>query len=251
MRRLLRVYVDETGDRGISAKASPFFAFSAVLVADEDEPHLRAALNQLRTDLSVPAGKALHWNEHAKTYSSRRHITRVLQAVSGIAVVYVIVDKSAIPANAAMRTDQVVFYNYAAGLVLERALLAARDWPDGSRTAVVRFGHVRGFDHCTTQAYFVQKSRQASNVPWLLLSGSVHFDSQANWLGLQAADMYAGMLHAACRPDCFGNYEEHHLLAVRHQLRRNPTGSSWGWGFKVLGTPATFRRLPWWPACDL
>jgi hypothetical protein len=63
---LLRAYVDETGDRGHTAASSPFFAFAAVLVADEADPGLRAVMSQLRRDLTVPPGKALHWKEHVK-----------------------------------------------------------------------------------------------------------------------------------------------------------------------------------------
>ncbi len=63
----------------------------------------------------------------------------------GVMVIYVIVEKSAIPARSGLHTDHAIFYNYAAGLVMERILLAARDWPGGSRDAVVRFGHVRHF----------------------------------------------------------------------------------------------------------
>src|SRR5262249_9203473 len=247
MRQLLRVYVDETGDRGIGPKASRFFAFAAVLVTQEEEPWLRDTVEHLRQDLKTPPGKALHWNEHARSYSRRHHVAQPLAVVSGITIIYVIVEKSAIPHGVAIRCDQVVFYNHAASLVVERALLAARDWPGGPRTAVIRFGHVRGFDHSTTRQYFARKALQGESVPWTLLSGGVHFDNQLEWDGLQAADMYAGMLHSACRCDEFGNYEEHHLLAVRHQVHRNPQGSAWGWGFKVLGNNTTIQSLPWWP----
>jgi len=54
---LLRAYIDETGDRGHSGKSSAFFAFAAVLVADEDEGDLRAAMSKLRRNLSVPAAR--------------------------------------------------------------------------------------------------------------------------------------------------------------------------------------------------
>ena len=91
------------------------------------------------------------------------------------------------------------------------------------------------------------RALQGESVPWTLLSGGVHFDNQLEWDGLQAADMYAGMLQSACRCDEFDNYEEHHLLAVRHQVHRNPQGSAWGWGFKVLGNNTTIQSLPWWP----
>jgi hypothetical protein len=54
---LLRAYIDETGDRGHTARSSPFFAFAAVLVADEDEAALRAAMSHLHRDLKVPPGE--------------------------------------------------------------------------------------------------------------------------------------------------------------------------------------------------
>jgi hypothetical protein len=250
---LLRAYVDETGDRGHTGKSSPFFAFAAVVVADEGEPSLRAAMSQLRRDLKVPTGKALHWQDHVKTHSRRQYVSRVLAGVPGLMIVYVVVEKAAIPISSGMYGDQVLFYNYAACLTMERLLLAARDWPGGTRDVIVRFGHVRGFDHSKTTQYFNLKRATASAawVPWTRLHGAVHFDDQAKWDGLQAADQYAGMLNAAIRPDDFGGYEEAHLLRIRHQIRRNSAGKAMGYGFKVLGNEATFTSLPWWPATGI
>jgi hypothetical protein len=248
---LLRAYIDETGDRGHTARSSRFFAFAAVLVSDEDEDGLRAAMSRLRHDLKVPPGKALHWKDHVKTFSRRQHVATVLSAVPEVRVAYVIVEKAAIPAGSGLHTDHVIFYNYAACLVMERILLAARDWPGGTREAVARFGHVKGFNHTTTKSYFRQKAAAPGWVPWNRLHGDVHFDDQAQWDGLQAADQYAGMLNVALNPDEFGGYEEAHLLRVRHQLRRDSGGRACGWGFKVLGDAASFTSLPWWPTTGL
>lgn len=246
--QLIRAYVDETGDRGISSQSSPFFAFAAVLIADEDEPSLRAAMAQLRADLKIPPGKALHWKEHAKSFDRREHIAATLGALSGLQVIYVLVEKAAIPHHAAMRRDPQIFYNYAAGLMMERILLAAQEWQGPSRDVIVRFGHVKGCDHETTKKYFeIKRSDPSGWVPWEKLHGNVHFSNQANWDGLQAADQYAGMLNAAIRLNEFGRYQPQHLLAIRHQLRRDPSGESWGYGFKLLGNHATIKRIPWWP----
>jgi hypothetical protein len=247
----VRAYIDETGDRGHSGVSSPFFAFAAVLVADEDEPGLRATMSKLRRDLNVPAAKALHWKDHVKTHSRRQHVARSLAAVPGLMVVYVVVEKAAIPASAGMYRDHVLFYNFAACMTMERILLAARDWRGGTRDVIVRFGHVRGFDHSRTSTYFNRKSLADPWVPWERLHGAVHFDDQATWDGLQAADQYAGMLNAALRPDQFGGYEESHLMRIRHQIRRDSADRTWGWGFKVLGNAATFTSLPWWPTTGL
>ncbi|MER6269284.1 DUF3800 domain-containing protein [Streptomyces sp900105755] len=247
-RQLVRAYVDETGDRGISASASPYFSFAAVLIADEQEAAMRAAMSQLRRDLKVPPGKALHWKDHVKVFSRRQYVAKTLSQLSDIKIVYVIVEKAAIPAHAGMRQDQVIFYNFAAGIILERLLLAAGDWAGGARDVVVKFGHVRGFDHRTTCDYFKIKTHQGPHwVPWHLLCGQPTFEDQAKWDGLQAADQYAGMLSAAVRPDRFGGYEPAHLLAIRHQIRRTALGVSRNYGFKILGNEATFTSLPWWP----
>jgi Protein of unknown function (DUF3800) len=250
-RRLLRVYVDETGDRGASRKASPFFAFAAVLVADEKEQQLREAVRKLRNDFQVPDNKALHWNRHVKKFARRQHTAKTLCQLTEVKVCYV-VEKAAIPAGSGMLSNQVLFYNYAAGLVLERAVLDARNWPGGSRDALIRFGHVRGFNHSTTRDYFAlkQKLPATAPLPWSCLR-SVHFDDQASWDGLQAADQYAGMLYAAFQADEFGGYESVHLLSIRHQLRRNGSGNAWGWGFKLLGNAASATSLDWWPSAGL
>ncbi|WP_132193451.1 MULTISPECIES: hypothetical protein [Kribbella] len=69
-----------------------------------------------------------------------------------IVVNAVIFEKAAISAEAELRTDQVVFYNYVAGMVLEAILQTADEWPGGRRDVVASFGHVRGFPHHETLA---------------------------------------------------------------------------------------------------
>jgi len=247
-RHITRAYIDETGDRGINGSASPYFSFAAVLIADEHESDMRAAMSRLRRELKCPLGKALHWKDHVKVYPRRQYVASILAQLDGMKIVYVVVEKAAIPAHAGMRRDQVIFYNFAAGIVLERLLLAAHDWPGGARDVVVKFGHVRGFDHRTTCEYFkIKPHRSPGWIPWELLRGQPAFEDQAQWDGLQAADQYAGMLSAAIRRNRYGGYEPFHLLTVRHQLRRNGRGESKNYGFKILGNEATFTSLPWWP----
>ncbi|MFG2311295.1 DUF3800 domain-containing protein [Streptomyces sp. NPDC048566] len=248
-RQLVRAYIDETGDRGISASASPYFSFAALVIADEQEAQMRAAMSQLRRDLKVPPGKALHWKDHVKVYPRRQYVAGTLAQLQDVKIVYVVVEKAAIPAHAGMRRDQVIFYNFAAGIALERLLLAAGHWEGGARDLVVKFGHVRGFDHRTTCNYFkIKPTKNPGYIPWSLLRGQPTFEDQAKWDGLQAADQYAGMLSAAIRPDRYGGYEPAHLLSVRHQIRRSGGGVSRNYGFKILGNEATFTSLPWWPA---
>ena len=184
-----------------------------------------------------------------------------LAALPRVSINYVIFEKTAIPAQAAMAKDQVVFYNYTAGLMLERILLTARHWPDRPHdvvVVVVRFGHVRGFDHGETLAYFRRKQRADNGLAWGLLRADPKFVDaraldglQAAGCRLQAADMCAGILNVALHPNELEGYEQHHLLAIRHQIRRSGTGASWGCGFKVMSQPGTMQSYPWWPTGGL
>ncbi|GAA3996772.1 hypothetical protein GCM10022247_15950 [Allokutzneria multivorans] len=91
---MLRVYVDETGDRGTSARSSPFFAFAAVLIPDEDEAAVRAVVHEIRSTLKVPPSTALHWNRHVKTFARRQYVTGRLRTLPQLSAVYVFVDKA-------------------------------------------------------------------------------------------------------------------------------------------------------------
>jgi uncharacterized protein DUF3800 len=183
-RPLVRAYIDETGDRGTSGKASRFFAMVAVLIADEDDPSLRRAIEMCRRRLSVPAGKPLHWTEHVKRFPRRQFVAGQLAAVDGVMVNFVLVEKAVLPVGDPIRGDQVAFYNYVAGLILEGILSTASGWPGGVRDVVVTFGHVRGFPHHETLAYFEkQRASAVDQDSWELLRSKPRFSGRDSWTG--------------------------------------------------------------------
>ena len=220
---------------------------AGIVIADEDEHVLRGAVAECRRKLTVPSGRPMHWQDHAKVFPRRDYVARQFAAVPAT-VNFVIFEKAAIPAQSALRGDQVKFYNYTAGYMIERLLLTAHAWPGGSRDLIATFAHVRGFDHKETAAYFAWKRIYDPDwVPWHRLHGSVRFESAGSRDGLQAADCYAGMLKVAMCENQYGGYEAQHLMTVRSQVRR-VNGKAWGYGFKVMATPLRFESLPWWPA---
>ena len=219
---------------------------AGVVIADEDEPLLRTAVDACRSRLNVPPSRALHWNDHVKACPRRQYVTTQLAAVP-ITVNFVIFEKASIPPSARLAVDHVAFYNYVAGLMLERVVLTARYWPGGARDVTAHYGHVRGFDHADTANYFALK--QASGGPWppWHLLRKVQFTGMAAYHELQAADQYAGMLNAALCKDNYGGYEPQHLLQIRHQVRRRH-GVALDIGFKTMTFPTTMTSYPWWPA---
>ncbi len=246
-RKQVWAFVDETGDRGTGPKSSRFFAMAAVLIAEEDYPSLSEAIIAAKQTLGVPAQIPLHWKEHVKVFPRRQFVTGLLQPLN-LKVNYVIFEKESIPLGAGIRSDPVSFYNYAAGITMERLLLAAGNWPGGARDLKVDFGHVRGFDHSQTSSYFVlKKAMNQGPANWNFLAATPKFLSMSINSGLQAADQYAGMLSAALNPDKFGGYEHQHLFAVRGQIRRSGIGVALNYGFKALTLPTTMTDYPWWP----
>jgi len=85
----VRVYIDETGDRGSGKSSSPIFGMAAVLVDEIGASNLRSAVTQLRTDFCVPADRIMSWKTHVKTHDRRRRAADVLAAVEGLKVCYV------------------------------------------------------------------------------------------------------------------------------------------------------------------
>lgn len=238
-RPLVRAYVDETGDRGLTSRASRYFGMIAVVVADEDDSELRRTIRVCRQRLAVPAGKPLHWTEHVKRFPRRQFVAAKLATVQGVLLNVVLAEKAAVAPEI---RDQVAFYNFVAGRLLEQVLETASAWPGGARDVVITFGHIRGFDHGETLAWFEKlRAGGSTEVPWELLRGRPAFLGPGQLDGLQAADQYCGMLRAALEPDEFGGFEQHHLLAVRHQIRQ-PNG------FQGIVLPATPGAYGWWPS---
>jgi hypothetical protein len=222
---------------------------SGLVMASEEDPLMRAAVGHCRAAFKIPYGKAFHWKDHVKTYPRRQLVARKLSGIQGACVNYVIIEKAAIPATAGMYNDHATFYNYVAGLMMERLLFTADTWPGGPRDIMVRFGHVRGFNHSVTPDYLAKKRRRQNGTPWHLLR-KIQFPGASQCDGLQAADQYGGVLKVAIVPDEFGGLEEHHLLTIKHQIRRHRE-LAWGAGFKVMAIPGTMEQLPWWSTAGL
>ncbi|WP_231648038.1 hypothetical protein, partial [Saccharothrix sp. NRRL B-16348] len=146
--------------------------------------------------------------------------------------------------------DIVKTYNYASRLLFERIALIARDWPGGTRRAITKVAHVRGHDHAATTTYITTTCPATWSpvpVPWSLVTSNIEVAGTGAYDGLQAADVYAGMLNAAIAPDAYGNCSPDYLLECAHQIRRGPAGQVLNFGIKVLGDQSIITGQSWWP----
>ncbi|MFG3488517.1 DUF3800 domain-containing protein [Streptomyces sp. NPDC047972] len=244
----LHVYVDETGDRGLSPAASTFFAMTALMVPEEDDWTVRHAAGGLRAVINTP--KPLHWVNHfsAKHAARRTWAATTLAQMPSARVVHVIAPKNAVLQKFPGLHDTSRFYNFTAKWLLERVAYAAAQWPGGPRYANVRLGHVRGMDHAATASYLDRVRRGLYDnyaVPWH------HIRWPPTWVGtaldgIQLADIHAGMLNVALTGAINDEACAENLLLCKHQLYRTATGNLLGYGVKVLG-PSTFvTDRCWW-----
>lgn len=213
-------YVDETGDRGSGPNASPIFGMAAVLVNDVGAVELRRAVQRLRTDFKVPAGKVMSWKEHVKNHDRRRHAADVLSGVSDLKVCYVFAVKSELDPVSYVSNPQ-LFYNYLAFQMYKSISWAARNWYGKSTQLWTRFGHVRNHDHTSTEQYIRAQAAQDYRVPFYM-EQALNWVSADRYLESQAADLYAGFLKSAIWPSGeFGQVEPAYLLKVWSQIRNS------------------------------
>jgi hypothetical protein len=252
----LELYVDETGDRGMSHKSSPYFALTGILVPGTSTDYLRTVINGLKLEFGLGKDDPLHWVDHLtpRRRDRREMATRMLASVPDLTVIHIVANKATMTKDMGMAQSGAVFYNYMARLLLERALMHAQNRPDGEHVVVARFGHVRGMIVEDSQEYLHSFKLGVRHspwpIPWHLLQGKPKWHQTKDYVGIQAADIYAGVL--GCALDAEFDDEECALLLKQqaHQIRRSWNGTAMGYGFKALGDTQFLTERSWWPSIN-
>lgn len=245
MPRSCFAYVDETGDPGASIESSPIFGMACLLVTEDSAASVRSVVDELRATFRVPGRVPLSWKSHVRKHEQRKHVASRLASIDGVRLTYVYLDKRQLRSTAAMRTDRGLLYNYVAGKAYKNILWAARNWLGNDTEVHTRFGHVKGFDHESTRAYFHDKLITDPKVPSEMERG-LKWVAATSYRESEAADLYAGFLKAAVWPDEFGQVESMYLTQVWHQVRTGPAGCRVPLGFMSMPDNEIARHLPWW-----
>jgi hypothetical protein len=115
-RDVFRVWIDETGDRGSSASASPFFGFAAVVVRGSNMPLLSGTKKALNRDLGRSESIELHWSKNLKGHDKRYAACEALSQCP-VRLIYALIDKTSLTPGL---RHQERLYNWPLRLVLER-----------------------------------------------------------------------------------------------------------------------------------
>ncbi|MEV4734463.1 DUF3800 domain-containing protein [Saccharopolyspora sp. NPDC049426] len=240
----VHAYIDETGDRGASASSSPIFGMAAIVLDEGGVANVREAIGLLRRDFKVPESAVMSWKDHVKTHDRRRRAAEVLGAVDGLRVCYVYAIKHDLWPGT-YRDDPTRFYNYVAYQTYKSVLWAARDWKGNARVWT-RFGHVKGHDHQTTNAYIRREATKDERVPFHLEQG-LRWVSARSYVESQAADLYGGFLKAATWPAGeFGYVESAYLLKIWPQIRKRDSCAI-PMGIRSMPRNELVRTNDWFP----
>ena len=234
---LWRVYIDESGDRGINGSSSRHFVVSAVIVQDPLEVKLRAELAALRAALGRDPTHTLHFQKFS--HSERLKAVQDVAQASVAAISTVILCKQGfnqpLPAGGmAYITNPDPMYLWAIRLLLERVSWYIRD--AGGGNAIVTFAHVRHFKAEKLHNYRGALENSPTQIYWPAFAGHKFKIDHPNRIELlQLADTAASAVFRAIEPDKYGNIEPRYLTElVPKMYRRN--GNLTSYGLKVFPT---------------
>lgn len=245
--KLYRVYIDESGDRGLSSARSKVFILAAVVAKDSDELRLRATRDHLCASLGKPTDTVLHWSANVKGHSARKEVASVLGALP-LTLCYAIVDKQSFQGTPTGLADSGRVYNYAARRLLERISWLMRD---SGGAAYVTFAHVKNFKYAPFRGYLARlRADTGCAIHWPSILGTPRIDQPQAKVLLQVADVAAGALAAAVVDDPYGRIEYVYLSLLESRIYRRPPGSILTYGLHVIGmgpkSANCVTRLPWW-----
>lgn len=243
------MYVDEAGDRGISAASSAHFVVSGVIVRDDADATVRGELAALRAALGRHAGQTLHFQKFS--HSQRIKAAQDIAGASLAAISSVILCKRGfnqpLPAgNMAYITNADPMYLWAIRLLLERVSWYIRD--NGGGEAIVTFAHVRRFPAHKLHNYRNALALSPTEIHWPAFDGHpFRIDAPDKIELLQCADTAASAVFRAIEPDQYGNVERRYLDELRPKLYRRGAAKVTSYGLKVFPTNecASGTALAW------
>lgn len=235
-----RVYVDEAGDRGISASSSRHFVVSAVVVADSLDARLRNELGELRASLERRSEQVLHFV--GLSHSQRLKAVQDVAGSSAEAVANVILDKSALhPAGEMSRLSRPdPMYLWALRLLVERVSWLVEN--RGGSNAIMTFAHLKRFQARKLHDYRrALEESSGTSISWRVYQGHpFRFGTPSEIELLQVADTTASATFKAVEPDRFGNTEPRYLEVLRPKLYRGDEPGITSYGLKTF--PAAISK---------
>ena len=232
-----RVYVDESGDRGLKETSSDYFIVSAVIVPDASDKDLRMVLRHFKLEAGRPPNAPLHFRK--LSHNDRRELVARISSVESMVSVNVVIAKRFLgtsrdqTAHYIRRPDSM--YLYALRLLLERISWYCDE--HGHTPALVTIAHLKNFRYQRLRDYELKLWALGSGtqIRWpMLMPHPLRISSPDAVENLQAADAAASSILPAIGTDRWGRTEGAYLDALRARLYRRGGARVTSYGLKVF-----------------
>jgi hypothetical protein len=233
---MYRVYVDESGDRGMRPESSEYFVVAALIVKDA-LASLRTDLARIRRDMGRPTGGRLHFRKMA--HASKTKVTRELGASPNVAAVTSVImckrhiTDPSMPGGAAFISIPDPMYLFALRMLWERTSWYVRDHGDGQ--AKVSFAQIKHFKIDKIHRYRSRLERLETKIHWPSFAGHPFVMRGMDELELlQLADTAASAIASAIEPNRFGDTEDRYLKNLAPKLYRYRSSPLTTYGLRVF-----------------
>jgi hypothetical protein len=238
---VLLAFVDESGDRAITARSTDHFVLSAVVVDAAAHDSLSDLLARLRRDLGRRPGDTLHWR-NVKGHAARLHLARTIGAQPWLTISAVVVCKRHLTGTLPSEEHA---YLYTLRFLMERLSWLARDRRE---TLSFTLAHIVRFQLAKLRQYEAAlRADPGCKIAWPALDpGGGRIDQPHRVEGLQIADAAASAIAAAFNADAFGNTEPRYLTEIAPRLYRRGRAPLTSYGLKMHPwSDATRAAYPW------
>jgi hypothetical protein len=228
---MLFAYIDESGQRGVSAKATDHFVLSAVMFRAHAVPYAEELLKRMRIATRRGEGHELHFNKLANEH--RHVVSSMLGQETWLRVSSVVVCKNHLPHDDLTDDER---YLHAFRLLLERVSWLAKDYGE---TAYYTLAHIQRFKLSTLRAFEARLRSIDTEIRWTNLDpagGQLNHPKTLELL--QLADIAASSTGIAFNPPMnTGVAEPAYLMNLSPALYRRAGGKLTSYGLKMY---------PWW-----
>lgn len=242
----LLAFIDESGQRAMSAKSSDYFIMGALAMPADRRPQAEAWLASLRSDLNRKPDELLHWIRYTN-HAYRLRASQQFGAQGFGRAVAVVVCKRHLTKPPGFTLDMAYLFAF-------RVLLERLSWLAAERDMELQYtlGHVRGFSKALLRQYEANLRAMDSNkckINWRHVSSlPSKVERPENEEMLQISDIIASSIGAAFNGDAFGQTETRYVQSYANRFYRGPNDSRniWSYGLKMLPWTDKLRAAhPW------
>lgn len=223
----IHAYIDESGDDGIKAGSSDWFALTALMIPAQAAPDLGRGADRIK-DRVGRRGKVLHWRD--LSHNRKKAVIEELKAEDFTFASVLINKRHPEVAGRNLKGKRLYFYSFR--LLAERISWFAAEYAPGQANTARLFPETRSslsYADLRTYLAYIQTD-STCQIRRNVIASVSPIGKGASSL-VQLCDSVSGAVYDAIQFK-WGTIEDSYLLEIKDKLYRR--GKLWGYGMKVM-----------------